>query len=118
MPSGLGNYFVCKRFAVQTLMWSLEFVIQINLEHDTIAEYILIRKNSFIIESTAKFYGLLDQFNTYRYNKIPGEKGVNATSVSTSVIENILLNVKYSVCSEQEGILLGKRLLLFKGSTL
>ena len=35
--SGLGNYFVCKRFAVQILMWSLEFVIQINLEHDTIA---------------------------------------------------------------------------------
>ena len=35
--SGLGNYFVCKRFAVQTLLWSLEFVIQINLEHGTIA---------------------------------------------------------------------------------
>ena len=35
--SGLGNYFVCKRFAVQTLLWSLEFVTQINLEHDTIA---------------------------------------------------------------------------------
>ena len=30
------HYFVCKRFVVQTLMWSLEFVIQINLEHDTI----------------------------------------------------------------------------------
>ena len=25
-PSGLGNDFVCKRFAVQTLLWSLEFV--------------------------------------------------------------------------------------------
>ena len=36
-PSGLGNYFVCKSFAVQTLLWSLEFVIQINLERDTIA---------------------------------------------------------------------------------
>ena len=36
-PTGLGNYFVCKRFAVQTLLWSLEFVIQISLEHDTIA---------------------------------------------------------------------------------
>ena len=35
-PNGLGNYFVCKRFEVQTLLWSLEFVIQINLEHDTI----------------------------------------------------------------------------------
>ena len=33
-PSGLGNYFVCKRFAVQTLLGSLKFVIQINLEHD------------------------------------------------------------------------------------
>ena len=37
LQSGLGNDFVCKRFAVQTLLWSLEFVIQINLEHDTIA---------------------------------------------------------------------------------
>ena len=35
-PSGLGNYLICKRFAVQTLLWSLEFVIQINLKHDTI----------------------------------------------------------------------------------
>ena len=25
----LGSYFVCKRFAVQALQWSLEFVIQI-----------------------------------------------------------------------------------------
>ena len=37
LPSGLGNYFVCKRFGVQTLPRSLEMVIQINLEHDTIA---------------------------------------------------------------------------------
>ena len=42
-PSGLGNDFVCKRFAVQTLLWSLEFVIQINLEHDTIATSNLAR---------------------------------------------------------------------------
>ena len=36
-PSGPGNDFLCKRFVVQTLLWSLEFVIEINLEHDTIA---------------------------------------------------------------------------------
>ena len=30
---GLGNYFVKKRFAVQTLLWSLEFVFQINLDN-------------------------------------------------------------------------------------
>ena len=35
-PCSYGNYFACKRFAVQTLLWSMEFVIQINLEHDTI----------------------------------------------------------------------------------
>ena len=35
--SGFGNYFVCKRFAVQTLLWSLEIVILINLEHDIMA---------------------------------------------------------------------------------
>ena len=39
--SGLGNYFVCKRFAVQTLLWSLEFVILINFEHDTIEVYFI-----------------------------------------------------------------------------
>ena len=40
-PSGFVNYFVSKRFAVQTLLWSLEFVILINLEHDTIAVFLL-----------------------------------------------------------------------------
>ena len=29
---GFVNYIVCKRFAVQILLWSLEFVIQINLK--------------------------------------------------------------------------------------
>ena len=33
---GLGNFFASKRLAVQTLLLSLEFVIQINLDHDTI----------------------------------------------------------------------------------
>ena len=33
--SNCDNYFICKRFAVETLLWSLEFVIQINLKHDT-----------------------------------------------------------------------------------
>ena len=28
---GLGNYFVCKRLEVQTLLWLLEFVIEIIL---------------------------------------------------------------------------------------
>ena len=37
MVYGLGNYFVSERFTVQTLMWSLEFVVQINLEHGIIA---------------------------------------------------------------------------------
>ena len=37
LTNGLGNYFVCKRFTVQPLLWSLEFLIQINLEHDTVA---------------------------------------------------------------------------------
>ena len=41
--SGLGNYFVCKRFTVQTLLWSLEFVIQVNLGHGTTAVWNLAR---------------------------------------------------------------------------
>ena len=40
-PSGLDNYFECKRFTVQTLLWSLEFVIQMRLEQDTIAIYLV-----------------------------------------------------------------------------
>ena len=35
--SGLVNYLVCKRFRVQTLLWSLVFLIEINLEHDASA---------------------------------------------------------------------------------
>ena len=38
--SGLGNYFVCERFSDKTLLLSLKFVIQINLEHETIANSI------------------------------------------------------------------------------
>ena len=34
---GFNNYFVCKRFTVPNLLWSLEFMIKINLEHNTIA---------------------------------------------------------------------------------
>ena len=45
-PRGLGNYFVCKRFEVQTLLCSLEFVIQINLKHDTIAVWNVARSSS------------------------------------------------------------------------
>ena len=62
-PSGLGNYFVCKRFAVQTILWSLEFVIQINLKHNTIAVMIVIfsidlystKCNTFILKSFMQF---------------------------------------------------------------
>ena len=42
----VGNYFVCKRFAVQTLLWSLEFVIQ----HDTMAMQFLSR--NFILQTS------------------------------------------------------------------
>ena len=42
-PSGLGKDFPCKRFAVQTFLWSQKFVIQINLEHGTIAVWNLAR---------------------------------------------------------------------------
>ena len=43
LPSGLRNHFVCKRFAVQTLLRSHKFVIQINLEHDTTSVWGLAR---------------------------------------------------------------------------
>ena len=31
------NFTACKKFAVQTPLWSLEFVIHQNVKHDTIA---------------------------------------------------------------------------------
>ena len=46
-PGGLGNYFVCKRFAVQTLLWSLEFVIQINLKLSSKLKYLNIKVHIF-----------------------------------------------------------------------
>ena len=39
--NGLGKYLVCKRFAVQTLLSPLEFVLQRNLKHNTIAVWTL-----------------------------------------------------------------------------
>ena len=36
-PSGLGN-FIRKRFAAQALLWLMEFVIQIIIKGDTMAE--------------------------------------------------------------------------------
>ena len=40
-PKGLGNFFVCKRLAVQTLQCSLEFVIQISSTTPSLAQCIL-----------------------------------------------------------------------------
>ena len=59
-PSGLGKYFLCKIFAFQTLLRSLEFVIQINLEHDTIAEKYdkIILKHFQKYETKILFYEL------------------------------------------------------------
>ena len=51
-PSGFNNYFyfLCKRFAVQTLLWSLEFLIKVNLEYSTIVVWNLPRSWSISIE--------------------------------------------------------------------
>ena len=51
-PSGLGNDFVCKRFAVQTLLWSLEFVIRIDLKHNNIAAIL------FLLSKTRNYMSL------------------------------------------------------------
>ena len=58
---GLGNYFVCKTFTVQTLLWSLEFVIQINLELDTNTEntHQVSCYHFFIVEIIAESVNLI-----------------------------------------------------------
>ena len=50
--SKLGNYFVCNRFAVKTLQWSLEFVIPKNFEQDTIATSICEESSLNVIAVT------------------------------------------------------------------
>ena len=47
-PSGLGNFFLCKRLAVQILLLPLELVIQINFEHETITLLLRFLKFSMI----------------------------------------------------------------------
>ena len=49
---GLGKSIAFKRFAVQILLWSLEFVIYHSLEYDTIAASNLAQ--SYIISTNAK----------------------------------------------------------------
>ena len=69
--SGLGNYLACKIFAVQTLLWSLEFVFEINLEHDTIKIWNLARSWNIIIKiatywsDSVWFYSLNNTLVTY-----------------------------------------------------
>ena len=57
--NGLGNYFVYSIFAVQSLVWSQEFVIQINHEHDTIAVWswkYLTTLSQFEVENISRHY--------------------------------------------------------------
>ena len=46
--SGLDNFFVCKRFVVQNLMWSLGFVTQIILKHDIIPYWKLTQSSRIL----------------------------------------------------------------------
>ena len=46
--SGLGNFISCKRFAIQTLLWSLELVIHQNLEHNTIIELFCLKSEAML----------------------------------------------------------------------
>ena len=43
------------RFAVQTILWSLKFVIQINLEHNTVSSYCGPSEKSHNKKSSQKF---------------------------------------------------------------
>ena len=51
---------LCKKFAVQTLLGSLEFVIQINLENDTIALIVLMFSNLIYFVFFDKFPESID----------------------------------------------------------
>ena len=62
-PSGLGNYSIRKRFAVQTLLWSLEFVIQ-RIEYDTIPEWITIFWYNIILISVVSWNHFNFDFNS------------------------------------------------------
>ena len=55
----------CKRFAVQTLLWSMEFVIHQNLKHDTIAVLNLAQSWDFSNFVKALFTKIVNGFNLY-----------------------------------------------------
>ena len=75
--SGLGNYFVCKRFAVQNLLWSLEFVIQTSLDDETIAvlnlarNWSILKHEIFCINS----FMILSKFSELLFSRTPLSRG-------------------------------------------
>ena len=62
-PRKLGNYLACKTFAVQTIQWSMEFVIQKNLEHNTIAVWSLAQRWSISIKIETQSSAEVIQFD-------------------------------------------------------
>ena len=52
-PSGLGNYFICKRFAVQSLLWSLEVLYHALRNSNSLCVYLSCR-NSLLTVSVKK----------------------------------------------------------------
>ena len=68
------RYFVCKRFAVQTLLWLIEFVIQTNLEHDTIAAEKIIVKNDEIAKVFSKYFSeTVEKLNIFEWSSCETE---------------------------------------------
>ena len=92
-PSGLGNYFISKRFAVQTLLWSLEFVVQINLQHDTITT-LEMWVNSAILNFNDGSKGLLDVLN---YFDLSGAVTINKG------VQRDTARLKQAICKSSEG---------------
>ena len=92
-PSGLGNYFISKRFAVQTLLVSLEFVVQINLQHDTITT-LEMWVNSAILNFNDGSKGLLDVLN---YFDLSGAVTINKG------VQRDTARLKQAICKSSEG---------------
>ena len=89
-PNGLHNYFSCTRFAVPTLLSPLEVVIQINLEHDTIAVWNLARSWTILTKKILKIYLIiaLKYFNQICLKPfLTGQKKVFRTACITWLID-------------------------------
>ena len=68
--SGLGNYFVCKRFAVQTLLWLIKFFFQTCFKVEVVQHRFVVALIAYESAYDMKFrVKLKDNYNQYKFSR-------------------------------------------------